>query len=175
MIRCENYTHHTPYDLPVAPSPNLPDMRSVLLYPSICLFEGTVASLGRGTAWPFQIVGHPNFPNSSFAFVPQSTTASQNPPLLQKICRGIDLRTVNLDSLRVAKQLNLSYLLDFYSQFPQQDSFFLANKFFDLLAGNSTLKEQILAGCTEEEIRATWQNDLHIYKEIRKKYLLYPE
>ncbi len=175
VIRCENYTHHTPYDLPVPPSPNLPDMRSVLLYPSICLFEGTVASLGRGTASPFQMVGHPNFPNSTFAFVPQPTAASRNPPLLHQVCRGFDLRSVSLDSLRTAKQLNLSYLIDFYSQFPQQDAFFLPNNFFNLLAGNNTLKAQILSGCTEAEIHATWQRDLQIYKDIRRKYLLYGE
>ncbi len=175
VIRCENYTHHTPYDLPVPPSPNLPDMRSVLLYPSICLFEGTVASLGRGTPWPFQMVGHPNFAQATFTFVPLPNAASRYPPLAQKLCRGIDLRRISVDTLRAAKQLNLNYLLDFYSQFPQQDAFFLPNKFFDLLAGNSTLRDQILSGCTEAEIRASWQHDLAIYREIRAKYLLYPE
>ncbi len=175
VISCRNYTHQTPYNLPVRPSPNLPDMRSVLLYPSICLFEGTVASLGRGTLWPFQVVGHPNFPESSFAFVPQSNAGSKYPPLAGKICRGFDLRHVSLDSLRAAKQLNLSYLLDFYQEFPQKDSFFLTNNFFDLLAGSNNLKEQIIAGCSETEIRASWQSDLDIYRAIRRKYLLYPD
>ena len=175
VVPCRNYTHQTPYNLQVRPSPNLPDMRSVLLYPSICLFEGTVASLGRGTFWPFQMVGHPNFPDGSFAFIPQSNAGSKYPPLAGKICRGFDLRQVPLDSLRNTKQLNLNYLLDFYREFPQKDSFFLANKFFDLLAGNSNLKAQIIAGCSEAEIRASWQSDLAIYREIRRKYLLYPD
>ena len=175
VIPCENYTHRTSYDLPVRPSPNLPDTRSVLLYPSICLFEGTVASLGRGTPWPFQIIGHPDYPHGSFAFVPQPNAGSLHPPLAQKLCRGIDLRTVSLDSLRAAKQLNLNYLLDFYREFPQKESFFLQNKFFDLLAGSNTLKAQIIDGCSEAEIRASWQSDLVAYREIRGKYLLYPE
>ncbi len=175
VIPCQNYTHQTPYNLPVRPSPNLPDMRSVLLYPSICLFEGTVASLGRGTLWPFQVVGHPAFPDGSFAFVPQSNAGSRYPPLAKKICRGFDLRSVPLDSLRTAKQLNLSYLLDFYQAFPHKDSFFLRNNFFDLLAGSSRLKAQIIDGCSEEEIRASWRSDLTAYREIRRNYLLYPD
>lgn len=175
VIPCRNYTHQTPYNLPVRPSPNLPDMRSVLLYPSICLFEGTVASLGRGTLWPFQMVGHPNYPEATFAFIPQSNAGSRYPPLAGKICRGLDLRHIPLDSLRMAKQLNLSYLLDFYQEFPQKDSFFLGNNFFNLLAGSNHLKEQIIAGCSEAEIRASWQSDLVAYREIRRKYLLYPD
>ena len=175
VIPCRNYTHQTPYDLPVRPSPNLPDMRSVLLYPSICLFEGTVASLGRGTLWPFQMVGHPNFPEATFAFVPQPNAGSRYPPLAGKICRGLDLRNVSLDSLRAAKRLNLNYLLDFYREFPNKDSFFLGNNFFNLLAGSSRLKAQIIDGCSEAEIRASWQSDLTAYRDIRRKYLLYPD
>lgn len=175
VVPCLHYTHQTPYDLPVRPSPNLPDMRSVLLYPSLCFFEGTIVSLGRGTPAPFQILGHPDYPECSFSFTPQQGFAARNPPLEGKICWGVDLRNKNLDSLRRRNSLDMSYLLNFYHCLPQTKDFFLANRFFDLLAGNKTLREQILAGYSEADIRASWTYDLDIYKEIRKKYLLYPE
>lgn len=175
VIPCKNYTHQTPYDLPVRPSPNLPNMRSVLLYPSLCFFEGTVVSLGRGTPAPFQILGHPDYPECNFSFTPESGYASRYPPQEGKTCWGLDLRTIRVDSLRKNTALSLHYLLDFYHCLPHTETFFLPNRFFDLLAGNSTFREQILAGYSEREIRTSWAYDLGIYKEIRKKYLLYAE
>jgi uncharacterized protein YbbC (DUF1343 family) len=175
IITCENYTHATPFELSVKPSPNLPNSRAVLLYPSLCLFEGTTVSVGRGTDWPFQVFGNPEFVNDSFWFVPRPNAGSRYPLHEDWVCKGYDLRDVPLDSLRAQKQLNLKYLLDFYRLYPQKESFFLTNGFFELLAGTYSLRNQIEAGMSEAEIRATWQADLEAFLEIRKKYLLYPE
>lgn len=175
VIPCLNYTHKTPYNLPVRPSPNLPDMRSVLLYPSLCLFEGSTASIGRGTDTPFQVVGHPENACDSFSFVPISNPAAKYPPQQGWVCKGYDLRDISIDSLRVRTQLNLKWILQFYADFPNKQSFFLPNGFFDLLAGTVTLRQQIEAGKTEDEIRAAWASDLEFYKRIRRQYLLYPE
>jgi len=175
VIACKNYTHKTPYSLPVAPSPNLPDMRSVLLYPSLCLFEGTTASLGRGTPTPFQLIGHPDFTERNFSFTPKSMPAAKEPPLSGQLCFGYDLRGLSLDSLRSSKQLNLNPLLSFYQKFPKEKQFFLNNLFFDKLAGNATLRQQILAGKTAAAIRASWEPALSEYKTMRKKYLLYQD
>jgi uncharacterized protein YbbC (DUF1343 family) len=174
---CLNYTHQSRYTLPIRPSPNLVDMRSILLYPSICLFEGTIVSLGRGTDWPFQMYGHPDFFKDSldFSFVPRPNPAALNPPQNGWLCRGYDLRQVPLDSIWAEKRINLAYLINYYREFPNKPIFFLENKFFNLLAGNATLRNQIEAGLSEAEIRATWQEDLRFYREIRQKYLLYPD
>lgn len=175
VIACKNYTHETSYDLPVKPSPNLPNTRAVLLYPSLCFLEGTTVSVGRGTDWPFQVCGDPDFDRDSFWFVPRPNAGSRYPPHNGWICKGYDLRNVPIDSLKARKQLNLKYLLDFYREYPDKEDFFLANGFFELLAGTYSLREQIEAGMTEPEIRATWQADLEAFREIRKKYLLYPD
>ena len=175
VITCENYTHHTPYRLPVRPSPNLPNARSILLYPSICLFEGTQVSIGRGTDWPFQVLGTPDFPSDSFWFVPRPNPGSKYPPHEGWVCKGLDLREIPLDSLRAQGKIDLRYLLEFYRQYPGKDSFFLSNGYFELLAGTQSLREQIVAGKTEAEIRATWEEDLAAFKKIRRKYLLYEE
>ncbi len=174
VIPCKNYTHNTPYDLPVGPSPNLPNTRAALLYPSLCFFEGTQVSLARGTAYPFQMVGHPEYPDSSFSFVPRRGFAARYPPQEGNVCYGMDFRDIPLDTLRRMDSLNLSILLDFFWRMPNQESFFLPNRFFDLLAGNNTLRQQIMDCKSEAEIRASWQYDLKLFKEIRKKYLLYP-
>lgn len=175
VIPCLHYTHQTRYSLPVKPSPNLPNDRAVLLYPSLCFFEGTTVSVGRGTDWPFQVYGAPEFPRDSFWFVPRPNAGSRYPPHEGSMCKGFDLRGDPLDSLRMQNQLNLRYLLDFYRQYPQKDSFFLANGFFELLAGTYSLRHQMEAGESESAIRATWQPDLEAFREIRRKYLLYPE
>lgn len=173
IITCKNYTHHTPYELPVKPSPNLPNSRSVLLYPSIGLFEGTTMSVGRGTDMQFQVVGHPVFPADTFWFVPRPTAGSRYPPHEGWVCKGIDLRNIPLNGLRAQKQLNLKYLLDFYRDFPDKTAFFTPNNSFELHVGTYSLRRQMEAGLTEAEIRATWQADLEAYREIRRKYLLY--
>jgi len=175
VVPCLNYDHRTPYDPPVPPSPNLPNARSVLLYPSICLFEGTVVSLGRGTDMPFQVLGHPEFPLDTFSFVPRSVPASRRPPNEGFRCKGYDLRSIPLDSLRHQPGLNLSWLLDFYQKFTNKQYFFLENRFFDLLAGTRQLRQQIIAGKTEAEIRASWAADLEAFRAIRRAYLLYAE
>ena len=175
IITCENYTHSTPYDLPVKPSPNLPNARSVLLYPSLGLFEGTRVSLGRGTDIQFQVIGHPDFQADSFWFVPRPNAGSKRPPHEGWICRGYDLRNIPLDSLRDQKQLNLHWLLDFYRNFPDKSTFFTPNNSFELHAGTLSLRQQMEAGMSEKDIRSTWQADLEAYRTIRLKYLLYPE
>ncbi len=175
VVPCLHYDHHTPYDPPVPPSPNLPNARSVLLYPGVCLFEGTVVSLGRGTEMPFQVIGHPEFPIDSFSFVPRSVPAARRPPNEGFRCKGYDLRTIPMDSLRQQTGLNLSWLLDFYRNFTNKQYFFLENKYFDLLAGNRDLRQQIIDGKTEAEIRASWTADLEVFRAIRRQYLLYAE
>ncbi len=181
-LRCEltvipvlGYTHSCRYDLPVAPSPNLPDMRSVYLYPSICFFEGTDISLGRGTPNPFQVFGHPALDPSLFPyrFTPRSVSAAPNPPQLNILCHGRDLSGIPLEELRTWNRIRLDYLLEAYTHFPDKSRFFI--NFFELLAGTTALRHQILAGVSQEKIRETWQKDLDSFRKIRSKYLLYPD
>ncbi len=176
VIKCLNYTHHTFYDVPVAPSPNLPNTLAVLLYPSLCLFEGTSVSIGRGTEAPFQMAGHPDFPDTTaFTFTPEPNAASKFPPQQGVRCRGYDYRSLSADSLFKAAHIDLSPLLDFYCELPNKADFFLATRYFDRLAGTLTLRQQVEEGNFESDIRASWQPDLDYYREIRRKYLLYPE
>lgn len=176
VIPCRNYTHHRPYRLPLAPSPNLPTYQSILLYPSLCLFEGTQVSVGRGTDWPFQVIGYPEFPDSlAFSFTPNPNPASRYPPQEGRLCRGLDFRQISVDSLYQVGQIDLQVLLDFYAAAPNKEQFFLPTKYFNRLAGTTTLWQQIEAGKTAAEIRASWQDDLDAFRAIRKKYLLYPD
>lgn len=168
IISIKNWTHDDEYVLPVKPSPNLPNQQAIKLYPSICLFEGTVISLGRGTPFPFQVLGNPELKNMTFQFTPVTIKGvAVNPPHENKLCYGIDLRNVKPE-----RKINLSYLFEMYNAYPNKEKFFLP--YFDILAGNTTLKQQIKDGLSEEQIRASWQKDLDAYKLIRKKYLLYP-
>ena len=171
VIPCKYYDHNKTYDLPVKPSPNLPELRSVLLYPGICFFEGTVASLGRGTHKPFQVVGHPGYPDSTFSFMPVSTSGAKNPPLKNQVCYGVDLTQSNLDSLFKQRKMDISVLLNFYKKM-NSSSFFNAD-WFDKLAGNPFFRQSIEAGWNEERIRASWKPDLDSFNEKRRKYLLY--
>jgi uncharacterized protein YbbC (DUF1343 family) len=177
VIPCEHYHHRIFYELPVAPSPNLRDMRAIYLYPSTCLFEGTVISEGRGTPAPFQIFGHPDLPPDSapFAFTPRAMPGAQQPKLKDQLCRGFDLSNIPLDSLRQNARVDLQYLLAAYRLFPRKDQFFLANGFFDKLAGGSELRESIVAGQSEEQIRVAWAEALRDFRDKRKQYLLYEE
>ncbi len=181
VIKCQNYTHDSKYQLPVKPSPNLPNMQSVYLYPSLCFFEGTVISLGRGTDKPFQQFGSPEFPNDLYSFQPVSTEGAKNPPLLNKTCYGYDLSSIDaLTTIRgkmhtYGGELQLNWLLQAYSLFPNPDQFFLPNNYFNKLAGNETLMQQIKNKSTEAAIRASWKPALYKFKEIRKKYLMYPD
>ena len=173
VIPCLNYTHSTFYELPVPPSPNLLTTRSILLYPSICLFEGSTCSVGRGTDWPFEVVGHPDYPCDTFNFVPRPNASNKYPLHAGWLCGGRDFSKISIDSLWAAKQLNLNWLLEFYHQFPNKTAFFREDHFFDLLAGTRNLQQQIMDGKTEAEIRETWAEDLMAYRAIRLKYLLY--
>jgi uncharacterized protein YbbC (DUF1343 family) len=181
VIKCANYTHQTPYVLPVKPSPNLPDIQSILWYPSTCFFEGTVLSEGRGTPTPFQVFGHPSLPKGLYAFTPVAMPGATNPKLKDQLCYGWNLGGKPDDvRAKVNGRLQLSYLLEAYTLFPDKSAFFLAPKsgkaedfFFNKLAGNATLMEQIKAGKTEQQIRDSWQPGLNAFKAIRKKYLLY--
>ncbi|MCB9265332.1 MAG: DUF1343 domain-containing protein [Lewinellaceae bacterium] len=177
VVPCSGYTHDTPYALPVAPSPNLPNMRSIYLYPSICFFEGTVASEGRGTSHQFQVYGHPDFPEEigDYSFTPVSMPGARHPKLEGQLCHGFSLVDVPPDSIRTQARLNLGYLIDFYRSFPDKEHFFLENLFFDKLAGGPQLRRQIIEGKTEEEIRESWQEGLEAFREVRGKYLLYEE
>jgi uncharacterized protein YbbC (DUF1343 family) len=174
VIPCKNYTHKSRYALPVSPSPNLPDMQSVYLYPSICFFEGTAISLGRGTEKPFQQFGHPSFPDTLYHFIPRSTKGANKPPLLNQTCYGYDLSRINI-SRELDGHIQLKWLLLAYRLFPDKEDFFLASYYFNKLAGNDTLMEQIREGKTETEIRKSWEPDLNKFKTIRKKYLIYPD
>jgi uncharacterized protein YbbC (DUF1343 family) len=174
VIEMENYSRLEAYELPIPPSPNLPNQKAIYLYPSLCFFEGTVVSEGRGTDRPFQQFGYPNMPNGNTAFVPKSIKGvAASPKFEGKKCNGTDLSTQTLDSLRSIRKLNLKWLIDTYHSYPEKEKFF-DQKFFDLLAGSSVLREQIIAGKTEEEIRKSWETELLQFKMMRKKYLVYP-
>ena len=173
VIPCRNYDHRMAYELPVRPSPNLPNQRSIMLYPGICFFEGTSMSLGRGTSIPFQVVGSPDYPDHTFSFTPVSTSAAKNPPLKDKLCYGLDLTRLNVDSLFNVRHLDLSILLKCYAVM-DKSTFFNAS-WFDTLAGNPSLREAIIAGWSEQQIRESWKADLEKFNERRKLYLLYKD
>lgn len=168
IIPVKNWTHNTPWSLPVKPSPNLPNKQAVALYPSLCLFEGTAISVGRGTPTPFQVIGHPDLKDMPYQFTPTDIKGmATNPPHKDKICYGLDLRTVP-----VKAALDLGYLLKMYKAFPEKDKFF--NGYFEKLAGTKSLREQIQQGMTEEQIKKSWEEGLQQFRKKRSKYLLYP-
>jgi uncharacterized protein YbbC (DUF1343 family) len=171
VIRCNNYTHSTLYELPVIPSPNLPNMNSVYLYPSLCFAEGTVLSCGRGTEFPFQVLGAPEMPDTGFSFTPHPSFGSSDPRYNGMLCYGIDLRNAIEDSIVPRPAMNLEWIIDAYNAYPDKEKFFTG--YFDTLAGSSTLREQIISGMDADEIRQTWQEQLNRFSEIRAKYLLY--
>ncbi|MBI5542131.1 MAG: DUF1343 domain-containing protein [Bacteroidia bacterium] len=166
IVKCKNYNHNTRYTLPVKPSPNLPNMRSVYLYPSLGLFEGTNVSVGRGTEFPFQVLGSPFLDSMLFHFIPKSSNGAKNPMYENKKCYGVDLRN-STDTV-----FTLKYIINMYKMSPNNETFF--NPFFQKLIGTDEVIPLIKAGKTEAEIKTLWQNDLNKFKEIRKKYLLYP-
>jgi len=172
VITCLNYDHSTYYTLPVKPSPNLPNQNSIYLYPSICFFEGTNLSLGRGTSFPFQVYGSPILPDKGFSFTPESVPGAKNPPLLGKKCFGVDLRDAVNKGIVPKPQINLEWIIDAYNNFPDKDKFFTS--YFEKLAGGKTLREQIQKGLTPQQIRESWKPGLEEFRKIRAKYLLYP-
>lgn len=174
IVPCKNYTHRSRYHVLIPPSPNLKSDAAIMLYPSLCLFEGTVVSVGRGTDAPFEVWGHPDFKLMSFSFTPQSVPGAKHPPLEGKTCYGMNLqKSITQLSKELNQQINLSYLITAYKSSADTSKFF--NTFFEKLVGTSLLRKQIQQGKSAEEIRASWQKNLVAFKKIRKKYLLYPD
>ncbi|HRO69490.1 MAG TPA: DUF1343 domain-containing protein, partial [Chitinophagaceae bacterium] len=183
VIKNANYTHKSKYVLPVKPSPNLPNIQSIYLYPFTCFFEGTVLSEGRGTNKQFQVFGHPSLPKNLYSFTPNPNDGAKNSKLYGQLCYGWDLSGTPEDVLKlVDNRVQLKWLIQAYQLFPEKDKFFLIPKsgkmeesFFTKLAGNNDLWQQIKAGKTEDDIRKTWEPKLSEFKKIRKKYLLYED
>lgn len=172
IIKMKNYSHNSSYDLPVKPSPNLPNFQSVYLYPSLCFFEGTTVSIGRGTEMPFQIIGYPKYPDQEFSFTPHSISGvSENPKFENTKCFGINLSNLYSEIDYKPQQLEIKWLLEFYQSFEPKNEFF--NPFFEKLAGNGELRKQIEDGWSEQQIRESWQDDLEAFKKLRVKYLIY--
>ena len=172
VITCENYTHQTRYVLPIAPSPNLRTMHVIYLYPSMCYFEATPVSLGRGTDAPFEIYGHPDMAGYDFSFVPQSIEGAKNPPQLGNLCHGRDLRGID-DEKIISEGINLEYLIDAYNHLNLGDKFFTS--FFEKLIGRGDIRQMIIDGKSAAEIKAGWAKDVEKFKKQRKPYLLYAE
>ncbi len=183
VIPCGNYTHKSKYVLPIRPSPNLPEIQSIYWYPSTCFFEGTVLSEGRGTEKPFQIFGHPSLPKTMYAFTPEPRDYAKEYKPYGKTCYGWNLSGTPEEVIKkVDNRLQLKYLLEAFRLFPDKKSFFYLPKtnnaediFFNRLAGNSTLMQQLKTGVSEKEIRKSWEPRLKSFKKIRKKYLMYPD
>ncbi|MEQ8476282.1 DUF1343 domain-containing protein [Fulvivirga sp.] len=171
IIPVKNYDHSMPYILPVKPSPNLPSDKSIILYPSLALFEGTAISVGRGTYKPFIQYGHPSFTDLKHTFTPVSIPdMSAKPPLENQKCYGY-----SFEDKDVKHEFTLKYLLDAYNKFEDKESFFLKTNYFNLLMGTDKTMQQIKAGMSEVAIKATWKSDLDTYMVMRKKYLLYKD
>ena len=181
IIPVANYNHDLPYTLPVSPSPNLNTQQSILLYPSLCWFEGTVISQGRGTYFPFTVLGNPELKGQyTFSFTPTGIKGMAETPLhMDQACYGLDLRNYDINEFRKTKRLNISWMIEMYKAYPNKKKFFdftqskeMGN--IDFRTGDSHFNEQIIAGVSEDEIRKSWEPGLSQYKEMRKRYLLYP-
>ncbi|MBN1926328.1 MAG: DUF1343 domain-containing protein [Prolixibacteraceae bacterium] len=171
VIPVAGYTHSTRYKLPVKPSPNLPNNKAIRLYPSLCFFEATNVSIGRGTPFPFQVIGYPDSSIGSFSFTPVSIKGvSEHPKHQGKTCYGTDLR--NLSEI---PQFTLKYFIEYFKKVGSPDLFWNSKQWIDLLSGDTLFYHQVNNGLTEAEIRKTWRTKLEAYKQIRKKYLLYPD
>ena len=183
VIKCKGYDHKTKYILPVKPSPNLPNIQSIYLYPSTCLFEGTALSEGRGTDKQFQVFGHPSLPKDLYSFTPNPNEGAKSSKLYGQVCYGWDLSGTPEEVLKkVDNKVQLKWLMEAYKLFPEKEKFFLLPKsgkmeesFFNKLAGNNDLWQQIRDGKSENEIRASWEPKLSEFKKIRKKYLFYDD
>ena len=172
VVKLQNWKHDDEYLLPIYPSPNLPNNQAIKLYPSLCFFEGTAISVGRGTDSPFQIIGNPLLKQLEFTFKPVTIPGvAVNPPHENQLCYGIDLRKAT-----VQKKMDLSYLIRMYNLYPDKDNFFtnpFDKNYIDKLAGTDRFKQQVREGMTEDQIRASWKDELDAYKKMREKYLLY--
>ena len=172
VVRCRNYDHNTHYTLPIAPSPNLATQHSIYLYPSLCLFEGTVVSVGRGTEAPFEVYGHPAMRGREYSFVPESVAAASKPPYMGERCYGVDLRDVAEEEIW-REGFNLEYVIDAYRDLAMGEKFF--KPMFEKLVGVAWVREMIIEGRSAEEIEACWSEDVEQYKVLRRRYLLYEE
>jgi len=171
VIRMDGWKHGDPYSLPIKPSPNLPDDQSIRLYASLCAFEATRISVGRGTTFPFQVIGAPEKKYGTFTFTPKSLPGfDKNPMHKDKTCYGLDLREVD-----DVNGFTLRYVLDFYKKSGKGAEFFSRSRWMDLLMGTDTVRKAIIAGKNEDQIRAMWKDDLAAYREMRGKYVLYRE
>lgn len=173
VVPCLNYDHRTAYELPIKPSPNLPNANAVSLYPSLCFFEGTPVSVGRGTDWPFQIIGAPWFTEYADRFTPEDRPGAANPPHEGVLCKGFKLTDFAESYMDGLGELYLYWLVEAYNMSPDKENFF--KPFFTLLAGSTELQAQIESGMQPEEIRASWQSDLQAFQQIRRRYLLYSD
>lgn len=181
VIPVANYDHEMAYELPIKPSPNLNTQQSILLYPALCLFEGTIISQGRGTYMPFSVLGAPLLKGKyDFTFTPKSIKGMAETPLHQnQACYGLDLRTFDTEHFRKTGRIQIEWMIELYKAYPAKEKFFDRSQSkqmgnIDYLAGVYEFRKQIEAGATAEEIRASWEPGLSEYKEMRKKYLLYP-
>jgi uncharacterized protein YbbC (DUF1343 family) len=181
VIKIANWTHDTPYVLPVKPSPNLNTQQAVLLYPSTCLFEGTSLNHGRGTYTPFTVLGAPSLQGKyDFSYTPISIPGMAEKPLYKdQVCYGLDLRNYDVGELRRKRQINVSWMKELYAAYPDKANFFnqkLSNQIgsIDKLAGTTQFKQQIVDGVSEDEMRKTWEPGLAAFKQLRAKYLMYP-
>ena len=172
VVKCQNYDHTTHYTLPIAPSPNLPSQHSIYLYPTTCLFEGTVLSMGRGTEAPFELYGHPDLKGYDYTFTPMPNAGSAKPPHMGKLCYGKDLRTLPNEAIW-AEGINLDYIVKAYHNLGIEEKFF--TQMFEKLIGVGYVREMIMEGHTAKEIEAMWTEDVSKFKEQRRKYLIYNE
>lgn len=172
VVRCSGYTHATYYELPIRPSPNLPNASAVYLYPSLGFFEGTVVSVGRGTDKPFQCIGYPGNQLGRYSFTPRSMPGAKEPPHKNKVCTGLDLAEYGAFQARMEHRINLQWLIDMYAAATDKAGFFTS--FFDKLTGGAELRRQIVAGMDEPSIRASWRDGLSSFEVVRSRYLLYP-
>ena len=171
VVKLGNYTHNSFYSLDIKPSPNLPNDLSIYLYPSLAFFEGTTFSAGRGTLQQFQLYGSPYYKKKNFSFTPISREGAKYPKYQNKVCYGVDL---SFESMGANEGINLTYLLDAYKNYPYKKKFFLKTRFIDKLAGSNKLRQQVLAGKSEKQIKNSWQRGLETFKKMRQHYLLYP-
>jgi uncharacterized protein YbbC (DUF1343 family) len=175
VIPCKGYDHTMTWAPYVKPSPNLPNLRAILLYPSLCFFEGTTVSVGRGTDDQFQVIGHPELKTAPYVFTPVSKPGASKPLHEGLECFGHSLTHLTAEEIMEKQQLDLSWLITYYQALKDTTPFFLENHFIDKLAGTDQLRLDIIAGKTEREIRASWQDELESFQELREKYLLYDD
>ncbi|MGB1217411.1 MAG: exo-beta-N-acetylmuramidase NamZ family protein, partial [Saprospiraceae bacterium] len=169
IVKCENYDHDSFYELPIAPSPNLPNMKSIYLYPSLCLFEGTNVSIGRGTDKQFQVIGSPDFQGREYAFTPMPKAGAKYPKHEGKVCYGYDLSLINIKELQEKREFDLNFLLNFYKNSAKKPHFFIKNNFFTKLMGNKVTKQEIINDRSIETIKKQWVKGINNYKLKRKK------